>query len=62
MRYVYLICFVGNRGFPFGPYLAPYKSRKEAKAKASSVDGCGRRYGAFVRRVKIPEAEFRQAK
>ena len=58
MRYVYQIRFHGCHGGTLYGYARLYADKKEAEEARRKADGCGLRYGAFLRRVAITQAEF----
>jgi hypothetical protein len=62
MRYAWQICFQGNKNSSYGQWLRPYRSKKVAKVALFHAEGCGRRWGAFLRRMKISEADWQLAR
>ena len=52
---IYEICYEGNGDQPL--MMDPvFRNRRDAKSFAMAKDGCGLRYGAFVRGCHVTEA------
>ena len=57
-RYAWRIVFIGNGGESIRGYDRLIRDRDEARSAARLADGCGLRYGARARRVRISQDEF----
>ena len=60
-RYVHEIAFIGNGGMPYGPYAlrrGAFRRLADARLACRKADGCGRAYGAFVKRRRVTQEEW----
>lgn len=58
MRLAYQVAFWGCRGRSFPPFDGLFRSEADARCAARRWDGCGLRYGAFARTVRVPADEY----